>query len=1014
MGDFDYSIVKDPRIFEQNRLAAHSDHEWYRSLKAAEEGGMSDFKYLLNGVWWFSCARNYDSAVKDFYRTDYDCRRWDRIHVPAHIQMEGYGVPQYTNTEYPWDGLEKVEPGQIPEYFNPVACYARYFTLPEGFEKGKVCISFQGAESGIAVWLNGEYVGYSEDSFTPSDFDLTPYIKRKGENKLAVMVIRFTAGSWCEDQDFFRFSGIFRDVWLYTMPDLHISDMTVRTRLSDDNRSAKLELDLAATQTGSVRVRLGDGLKDTVDARKDLEEETELVFDIDAPDLWSAEKPNLYDLYIEIMTKSGKLTEVIREKVGFRTVVIGPDHVLRVNGKRVVFRGVNRHEFSSSAGRAISHDMMVTDIINMKRNNINAVRTSHYPNQTAFYRLCDEYGIYVIDETNMETHGTWDTIRFGMNSEDYAVPGDRPEYKYMVLDRANSMYRRDRNHPCVVIWSLGNEAYGGKDIFEMHELLHGLDDTRPVHYEGIFWDKRYPASSDLASSMYLTVDEIRDYLKDHRDKPYISCEYAHAMGNSNGAVKEYTDYTEEEVLYQGGFIWDFIDQSITTKDRYGRTFEGYGGDFGDLPNDGNFSGNGICYGGPLREPSPKMQEIKTLYQNFRIEVEKKKIKIKNLNLFTDANEYDSLITVEKEGKVIDASEGRLEVPPLSDAILPLPVKVPDAEGEYTVTVSVRTRSDSPWAGAGHEVAWGQAVFGSRREAVHATLPHRNVLGYWNAGLHGEDFSVMFSKITNGMTGYSYGGKQLLAGIPRPSFWRALTDNDRANLLPFRAGQWKLASMYATNRTMNGRDATPCSIEETADGLRAVFTYHLPTKPAKDCLLSYDVHSDGVVDVELSMDASADVGQLPEFAVMFMMDADYDDLTWYGKGPEETYADRDHARIGLYRQKVLKTQAKYLMPQESGNKTGVRYAMIRDARGRGLMIEGRDLYLSVSGHSPHELECAAHPNELAAVMKTYIRVGLGQMGVAGDDTWGAMPHPQYLIDNTKPLSLKFSIRGLQGL
>ncbi|MBR6160073.1 MAG: DUF4981 domain-containing protein, partial [Lachnospiraceae bacterium] len=762
MGNFDHSIIKDPTIFEQNRLPAHSDHEWYRGVKQAQSGGMSDFKYPLNGVWWFCHARNYDSAVKDFYKKDYDCRKWEQIRVPAHIQMEGYGVPQYTNTQYPWDGIETVEPGDIPEYFNPVASYVKYFYLPEGFEKGKICISFQGAESGIAVWLNGEYVGYSEDSFTPSDFDLTPYIDRKGENKLAVMVFRFTAGSWCEDQDFFRFSGLFRDVWLYTYNDIHISDMTVKTHLSDDLRSARLGLVLTSTGKGKVRVRLGDGIKEIVDANEDLEKETTLFFDVLEPDLWSAEKPNLYDLYIEVTSSAGKIQEVIRDKVGFRKIEIGKDHVLRLNGKRILFRGVNRHEFSSSTGRVVDRDTIITDLVNMKRNNINAIRTSHYPNQTMFYRLCDEYGLYVIDETNLETHGTWDTIRFGMNREEYAVPGDRPEFKALVLDRAENMYRRDRNHACVLIWSLGNESYGGRNIFEMHELLKSLDDNRPIHYEGIFWDTRYPATSDIASSMYLTVDEIKEYLATHRDKPYISCEYAHAMGNSNGAIKEYTDYVEEEELYQGGFIWDYIDQSITTHDRYGRTFEGYGGDFGDLPNDGSFSGNGICYGGPDRSSSPKMQEVKFVYQNFRIDVEKKRIKIRNLNLFTDANEYDSVITVEKEGEVIDMTEGRLEVPPLSKATLPLPVKVPEADGEYTVTVSVRTRTDSLWAPAGHEVAWGQALFGKRKKAEHKLLPHRNVLGYWNAAVYGEDFSVIFSKIQNGMTGYSFGATQLLA------------------------------------------------------------------------------------------------------------------------------------------------------------------------------------------------------------------------------------------------------------
>lgn len=1010
MDNFDHNIVKDPEIFEQNRLPAHSDHEWYRSTGSALSGGLSDYKWLLNGIWWFDHARNYDQAVKDFYRMDYDCRKWDRITVPAHVQTEGYGCPQYVNTQYPWDGLESVEPGQIPEYFNPTSSYVRYFTLPEGFERGPVCISFQGVESAFAVWLNGSYVGYSEDSFTPADFDLTPFVDRSGENKLAVMVFRFSAGSWCEDQDFFRFSGIFRDVWLYTYPETHIADMRIRTNLSEDFGSAKLELGLAAYGSGTVTVTLDGGSGVLVDAKGEIVEGENMIgIDVASPKLWSAEKPNLYDLVIEVYSSAGKLCEVIRERVGFRDFRIGDDHVMRINGKRIVFRGVNRHEFSSANGRVIGSDEIRRDLINMKRNNINAIRTSHYPNRTEFYRLCDEYGIYVIDETNLETHGTWDAIVSGLRDEDYKLPGDRPEYLLMVLDRAKSMYERDKNHACVLIWSLGNESFGGRDLFEMHEAFHKWDPTRPVHYEGIFWDRSYPATSDIASSMYVPVDQIRAFLKDHRDKPYISCEYAHAMGNSNGAIVKYTDYVEEEELYQGGFIWDYIDQSMTLTDRYGRDFEGYGGDFGDLPNDGSFSGNGIAYGGEDRKPSPKMQEVKYVYQNFKIDVSDKEIRVKNMNLFTDAYEYRCEVSVEKEGTVVEESGGRIQVAPLSEITLPLPVKLPEEDGEYLINVSIRTRKDSLWAPAGHEVAWGQAVIGKRVRKEHRILPCRTTIGYWNTGVSGEEFSVLFSRLQNGLTGYSHGGKNLLSAVPKPNFWRAVTENDRANLMPFRSGQWKLASMYATNKTEHGRRATPYEVSETSDGVRVSCTYHLPTRPAGDCRIIYTVHSDGVTDVELTMDASSEIGELPEFSVLFAMDASYDELTWYGKGPKETYADRDHAKVGVYHEKVSECSAAYLVPQESGNKTGVRWATVTDRRGRGIRIEGDDLYLNVSGHLPHELECMAHPNELSQPMNTYIRVGLLQMGVAGDDTWGALPYPEYLIDNSKPLSLKFSLQ-----
>lgn len=1010
MSQFDYEIVKNPEIFEQNRLAAHSDHEWYRS-EDATESGFSDYKYKLNGVWRFNYARNYDLSIKDFYKKEVDCRNWDTIRVPAHIQTEGYDVPQYANTEYPWDGHELVYPGEIPVRFNPTASYVKYFTLPDGFEKGPVYISFQGVESGMALWLNGEYVGYSEDSFTPSEFDLTPYIDRTGENKLAVMVFKFTAGSWCEDQDFFRFSGIFRDVWLYTVPDIHIYDMKITTPLSDDYKKASIELAVKATERGNMHIRVFD-LGDVVaESTVKLDNETKVSIPIDSPKLWSAEKPNLYDLYIEVTNPSDRLMEVISERVGIREIKIGSDHILRINGQRIVFRGVNRHEFSSEHGRALPVEDIVTDIINMKRHNINAIRTSHYPNKTALYRLCDEYGIYLIDETNLETHGTWDVIRFGLMDQDFAVPGDRKEFAGLVIDRVHSMYERDKNHASIVIWSLGNEAYGGRDIFEMHEALKSWDTTRPIHYEGIFWDKRYPLTSDIASSMYEPVESIKEYLSTHRDKPYINCEYAHAMGNSCGAIKKYTDLTDEEPLFQGGFIWDYIDQSMTLRDRYGVEFQGYGGDFGDLPNDGSFSGNGIAYGGPGREPSPKMQEIKYVYQNLQIRIEDGQVHIDNRYLFTDAEEYNCVITFEVDGKVIDKNVGRVEIAPQSSATIPLPMDIPNVDTELVVGVSFVTKRDTLWAPAGHEVAYGQAVIGKPAPRTHQKLPVRITRGWWNTGIQGEDFEIIFSRLVYGMTGYLVAGENFLKEIPRPNFWRAITENDRANLQVFRSGQWKLASMYPTNKREHGNEFDTYETEDTGDGIRIVLPYHLPIKPAKDVILAYTIHSDGWVDVDMTMEASADVGELPEFSVMFTMPADYDTMEWYGKGPQETYADRDHAKLGHYKRKVTENMAKYLVPSECGNHTGVRYMEVKDRRGRGLRFEGENLSVCVLPYSPHELECARHINELPPIHRTYVRVGLAQMGIAGDDTWGATVHPEFMIDNSKPLSLHFSFRAI---
>ena len=1028
MSEFRYEIVKNPEIFQENRLEAHSDHEWYHSLKTSKEG-VSEDKYLLNGVWNFAYAKNYSMAVKDFARMDMDCHFWDTIRVPAHIQMEGYGVPQYVNTQYPWDGSEEVRPGEIPEDFNPVASYVKYFRLPENMKKGPVFISFQGVESGFALWLNGTYIGYSEDSFTPSEFDLSEVIDREGENKLAVQVFRFTAGSWCEDQDFFRFSGIFRDVYLFTVPQVHVWDLKIQTNLDDAYTDAVLtvqtELLCRETEPGMIRAELLDG--DCVIAQAQMTAEApkgdptsqagrtaECAIPVSAPKLWSAEHPNLYELRLTVCDCAGNVQEIIREKVGFRRFEL-IDRIMCLNGKRILFHGVNRHEFSADGGRCIHDSDILRDIITMKQNNINAIRTSHYPNRTLLYRLCDEYGLYVIDETNLETHGTWDAILHGQEELSFAVPGNRPEYLQMILDRARSMYMRDKNHACILIWSCGNESFGGKDLMEMHDAFHRWDSTRLVHYEGAFsWDRRYPDTTDIASSMYTPVADMKEYLKEHRDKPYINCEYTHAMGNSCGAMHKYTDLTHEDPLFQGGFIWDYIDQSITCTDRYGVEFQGYGGDFGDRPNDGSFSGNGIAYGKD-RDPSPKMQEVKYNYQNFRITFEDSDIVFTNYSLFTDADEFSCVVTVNCQGRELERWCGTVSCPPLSQGRMLLPVTVPEEENEYVITVSLQLAQDELWAKAGHEVAWGQKVVGSMPAVIHEPREMRIVQGWSNVGVQTDTFKLLFSRLHGGLVSWTQAGRELIKKRPLPNFWRPMTENDNANLLPFRAGQWKLASTYVTHKGLERYTDSPFRAEEIRDAktgeklLQVTYTYNLATKPASTCELAYTVHGDGTLDVRLSMDASDGIGELPEFSVILPVDADYDRMNWYGLGPDETYADRNHAKLDVYHCSVRDNMAKYLVPQECGNKTGVRWADITDVRGHGLHIAGDSLSLSVLPWTPDEIDCAAHPNELPPVHFTWIRVGLAQMGIGGDDTWGARTHEEYLIDNSKPLELNFSVQ-----
>ncbi len=1008
MPDFDFEKVKNPLVFKENTLEAHSDHICYRSLEELEEGN-SSFRYSLDGLWKFAYARNYDSVIQGFETAEYDCKSWADIRVPAHIQMEGYDSPQYANVQYPWDGREQIEPGEIPSFFNPVASYVKYFTVPENMKDQPVYISFQGVESGMALWLNGTYVGYSEDSFTPSEFELTPFLT-EGENKLAVLVFKWTAGSWCEDQDFFRFSGIYRSVFLYTVPKAHIRDIRVKTLLDDNYENADLEVTLKGEGKGTVSLTLKDGGGTAASQTAELKEDVTVTIPVERPALWSAEEPNLYELLLEVRDETGEILEVISQAVGFRRFEM-IDHLMCINGKRIVFKGVNRHEFSSKTGRAVSDEEIIQDIMTMKRNNINAVRTCHYPDDSRIYALCDKYGLYMIAENNLESHGTWDPIIRGKAGMEAAVPGDRPDWQPMMLDRVNSCYQRDKNHPAIVIWSCGNESFGGSVIYEMSQLFRKLDDTRLVHYEGVFHDRRFNDTSDMESQMYPSVESIQEFLAKDRSKPFICCEYTHAMGNSCGAMHKYTDLSDTEPLYQGGFIWDYIDQSIEKKDRYGKKFQAYGGDFGERPCDYNFSGNGIVYGGE-RDESPKMQEVKFNYQNITAEVSEQKVLVKNKNLFINTDRFDCVVLLEREGKVLKQSGLLTNVEPLSEASYDLPVEIPKKPGEYAVTVSFRLKEAEDWAPAGHEVAFGQGVFQRpEKETQNQRIPEEITVikGKLNIGVRGQNFECMFSELKSGLVSYRYGGREMIEQIPMPNFWRAPIDNDYGNHMPQRYGQWKLASLYFEPDEEAKENP---ALEEKEHSAVITYYYTMATNPVSKCSLSYEVFGDGTITVSLSYDPVKELGDMPEFGVLFKFNADYENVEWYGNGPAETYADRRRgAKLGVYRNKVSDNLAKYLVPQECGNKTEVRWAKITDQQGKGMIFTGDCMNFSALPYTPHELEAAAHPYELPQVHYTVVRVSSHQMGIGGDDSWGAKVHPEYLTDVSSPMKFTFCFRGL---
>jgi beta-galactosidase len=1004
---FSYEFLKSPAYFAENRLIPHSDHHWYPSQEAMEDGE-NPLKLSLNGCWHFAYAQNEGQVPSGFERSGFDCHSWGHIQVPAHIQMEGHDKPQYANQQYPWDGWQEVSPGEIPNDFNPVACYVKYFYLPDEMKNRRVFLSFQGVESCVAVWLNGQYVGFSGNSFSPCEFELTDQLQ-EGENKLALRVYKWSAGSWLEDQDFFRFSGIYREVYLYAVPALHMQDLKIVPTLDDTFTKGKVAISghilgegnwqLGITANGKVWGLIrssGSSFSTTVG--------------IDHPDLWSAEQPNLYHLELTLFDAHGTVQEVIPQQIGFRRFEM-KDGLMLLNGKRIVFKGANRHDFSADVGRAVTADYIRRDLMTMKRNNINALRTSHYPNSSLVYELCDQLGLYVIAENNLETHGTWQN---SANPLATALPCDRLEWEPMLLDRVESTYQTTKNHPSVLIWSLGNESFGGIVLRDMARRFRELDDQRLIHYEGVFHDRRYAEeSSDMESQMYPPVSAIEEFLKEHPEKPFICCEYTHSMGNSNGGMSYYTDLTDREPRYQGGFIWDFIDQAIRGKDRYGNTAYYYGGDLDDRPCDYAFSGNGICYADG--EESPKMAEVKFLYQNISAVVKPDKVTIINKNLFTATSAYDCFVTLEKNGKQLRKSRLFTDVEPLSEKTYSLPFEVETRSGEYAVTVSFQLREDTQWASRGHEVAFGQCVYGVYTPAQPKKANSLRVINTdFNVGVIGDDFRVLFSKLDGGLASYQFGGVELLKTIPMPNFWRPVVDNDLGGQVNLRCAQWKAGSQFVSHRQFGKgywHESYHPLVEQTGDSVTVTYTYYMPTTPASSCQVAYTVSPSGEVECRLTYDPVEGLPPMPEFGMMFKLDADYNQLAWYGNGPGESYADRMHGvRLGIWKGTVEEQLARYLRPQESGNHTGVRWAKVTNYKGFGMEFSGDSMEFSALPWTPHEIDCAQHPYELPPVHYTVVRCAWKQMGVGGDDTWGSVPHPEYWLPEGEKLSFAFRFRG----
>ncbi|HUU29895.1 MAG TPA: glycoside hydrolase family 2 TIM barrel-domain containing protein [archaeon] len=1002
---------ENPEMIGQNKEPAHVTLVPYQDTETALRGdrSASPFFKLLNGTWKFFWVKKPAERPEDFYRDDYDVSRWDEITVPGQWQLQGYGIPVYLNQPYEF----KKNPPFIQNDYNPVGSYRTEFAIPADWKDREVFLVFEGVKSAFYLWINGRKAGYSQGSMTPAEFDITGYL-REGRNSLSVEVYRWSDGSYLECQDFWRLSGIYRDVYLFSTPRVHVRDFWARTDLDDSYRDALLKVSVkvknySADQDGAYKVELNlldsanrpvSGkilLKEAEIPRKD---EVALEFEqkVNNPAKWSAEQPNLYTLLVILKDPADRVIEVQRCRVGFRRVEIR-DGQLLVNGVPILIKGVNRHEHDPDRGRAISRELMVKDIQLMKQFNINAVRTSHYPDDPKWLDLCDEYGIYLIDEANIESHG------IGYDPD--KTLANKPEWKKAHLDRTVRMVERDKNHPSVIIWSLGNEAGDGPNFEATSAWIHQRDPSRPVQYERA----ELRPHTDIYCPMYARIEEIEAYASRPQKRPLIMCEYAHAMGNSVGNLKDYWDVIEKYPQLQGGFIWDWVDQGLRKKNEEGQEFWAYGGDFGDYPNDGNFLINGLVF--PDRVPHPSLYEVKKVYQYIKVkpvDLTKGAVEIFNNYDFSSLDFVEATWELKADDLVLQSGVlPKLNLGPHQSRKIRIPFQKPEIKPgtEYWLNLSFARSQASPLVPEGHEVAWEQ--FALPFAAIESTpvdmkdLPALQLAeSPGQAEVKGQDFSVVIDKENAMLISYRYRGQELIKRGPVPNFWRAPIDNDRGNGMPDRLGVWRKAGEIRQVRKVAVKKVSPKLVRVEA-------AVYLPAVQA-DYELSYSIFATGDLVVSNSFNPGREQPDMPRYGMRMTIPGEFSSFTWYGRGPHETYQDRKSgARVGIYSGTVDEQLVPYVRPQENGNKTDVRWVALTNDQGVGLLAVGMPL-LSVSAqhYTMQDFEKAGHPFELSRRDDITLNLDYKQMGVGGDDSWGALPHPEYRLP-VKPYSYSFRLR-----
>lgn len=1006
---------ENPRVFEINKEPAHATFVPYPDEASARRGALafapgavpvegSPFVRSLNGSWKFHWVKEPSTRPVDFYKPEYDVSKWKEIKVPSNWEFQGYGTPIFLNIIYPFKREAPSVMGEPPkdwttyEERNPVGSYRRTFTVPDEWSGRETYLVLRGVNSACYVWVNGQKVGYSEDSRLPAEFNVTKYV-RPGENTLAVEVYRFSDGSYLEDQDFWRLSGIFRDVELISRAPVHVRDFYAPTSFDAQYRDAQFVLNLKVRNAGasaeqvSVVATLFDGLgatvgspiiaAGTVPARSEISLDSSKV--VRNPSKWSAEEPNLYTLVLTLKGASGQVLESIPWRLGFRSSEIKNGQIL-VNGRPVIIKGVNRHEHDPDLGHVMTRERMIEDIVLMKRYNINAVRTSHYPNVEEWYVLCDEYGLYVQDEANIESHG------YGANDQQRISTGE--DFTEAHVDRVRRTIERDKNHASIFLFSLGNEAGWGRN-FEAARAWVKTNHPEVV----LVYEAGASVHSDAFNPMYTKPQELVPYWKEKgAGKPFYLVEYAHALGNSVGNLQEYWDVLESRREFQGGFIWDWVDQAFRKKTPDGREFWAYGGDYGDRPNDGN-GGDGLVFAD--RRVQPELDEVKKVYQYIKVEpvdLTAGRIRVHNKYLFSDLSFIDGTWELAENGTVIQhgklqrmrTAAGQAEEVTLG---LRRPALQPGAE--YLLKVTFVLARDTSWARKGHVVAWDQFVMPYKVPVsparATAAVPELTITETFDAvTMRGPRLLARVGKASGALEAYEVNGRPLIAGPLVPNFWRAPIDNDRGNHMAKRLGVWRTAAAE--------RKVTGVMVERLGTGVvRVRSEASLPAGASKTRTV-FTIYGNGVIEVEMALTPGGDVPELPRVGMQMLISNELRTVEWYGRGPQETYWDRKTgAAIGKYRSSVDDLWTPYIQPQENGNRTDVRWVAFTNTSGVGFRAVGLpQLYFSSWPFRMSELERANHAAEIQLSKEITVNLDYRQAGVGGDDSWGALAHAEYRL------------------